>query len=153
MFSSDVYSYMCFIHLKDLNIPNMFGFGPTCARPHCSLAHVPYFRRISFPFVWNLQELIYIYYISEDKDQLPLPKATLCEALAIMFSISRLLLFGFALSWVQESIPTTTKRLAEAFIPPINGGGSELDDAGSGVGEPMNVRTLHFWYHILPNCF
>lgn len=30
---------------------------------------------------------------------------------------------------------------AVAFVPPVEGNGSQLDDAGNGLGEPMNVGT------------
>lgn len=39
--------------------------------------------------------------------------------------------------WVLAT--PTAKRTAEAFFPPIDGGGSELDVAASPLGEPLNV--------------
>lgn len=35
--------------------------------------------------------------------------------------------------------PSPTRRAAVPFFTPAAGGGSQLDDAGNGLGEPMNV--------------
>jgi len=52
------------------------------------------------------------------------------------FTLARLLAAAIALSAPASAM--YAKR-AVAFFPPTAGGGSELDDAGTGVGEPMNV--------------
>ncbi len=46
----------------------------------------------------------------------------------------------FALLSLGASGIPYEKRAGVAFFAPIDGGGSELDVAGVGVGEPMNVR-------------
>jgi len=44
---------------------------------------------------------------------------------------------AFALSIPAEN--SGLARRAEAFVSPAQGGGSQLDDAGNGLGEPLNV--------------
>lgn len=57
-----------------------------------------------------------------------------------MFSFSQLLFIGAAYGLVQDVFASHVSKRAVSFFAPIAGGGSELDDAGSGVGEPMNVN-------------
>lgn len=52
------------------------------------------------------------------------------------------------LVYAALAIATPVKR-ATAFFNPTDGGGSLLDVAGVGVGEPMNVHATCMHY---PNC-
>jgi hypothetical protein len=57
-----------------------------------------------------------------------------------------MLSFALALSVLPLIQATAIPRApsAAAFVAPSSGGGSELDIAGTGVGEPLNVRPPRY---------
>lgn len=56
------------------------------------------------------------------------------------------------LAGVIYSRSTKASKATNAFFNPVDGGGSWLDNAGSGGGEPLNVSALFFHPRHLPLC-
>lgn len=72
-------------------------------------------------------------------------------------SILSLLLFSasFVLGRPQtvQSPPTPTAQAKVPFFTPTAGGGSWFDDAGNGLGEPLNVSTGMLFQNVLSHCW
>ena len=58
--------------------------------------------------------------------------------------LSKTLVAVALLSFGVSAVPNE-KRAGTAFFPPNQNGGSELDVAGVGVGEPMNVSAVNLF--------